>query len=121
MWLVYSMLPTLVFWKIFVGHLSALRMGFSDEAINWLATVVTPGAQHPWTFHIMNFALIGLMLVLLLVVVLGAANIHHYILLGMSAILFALIHWFLHELELSKREEAAKEKLAKEKETKKGK
>ena len=96
-------------------------MGFSDEAINWLATVVTPGAQHPWTFHIMNFALIGLMLVLLLVVVLGAANIHHYILLGMSAILFALIHWFLHELELSKREEAAKEKLAKEKETKKGK
>jgi hypothetical protein len=86
--------------KNFLTNHNSRRMGadFQTELLNFAASVVTPGQQHPWTFKIMNFALIGLFFTLVLVIVSGSGNIHHVIMLGMTVVLFGLIHWFLQAL-----------------------
>ena len=74
-------------------------MGFSEELEAFVAAVVTPGRQHPWSFRIMRFALGGLAAVLGLLLAAGAGSGHHWALLGLTLGLWGLIEWFLVELD----------------------
>jgi hypothetical protein len=72
-----------------------MSSSFQQELLNFVTSVMTPNHIHPWAIYIFNFALIGLVLTLSAVILIGAGNIHHVIMLIMSVVLFVAVHWFL--------------------------
>lgn len=69
-----------------------------SELLRFVASVLTPGQQHPWALRIASYALVGLVAVLGLLIAVGQRTVHHFVLLGMSVALLAAIHWFMAEL-----------------------
>lgn len=72
--------------------------GPADSALLDFATsVITPGYHHPWASLLVNVALGGLVVTLVLVLLSGAGNGHHVAMLLMALGLWAAINWLMVE------------------------